>query len=76
MPSFFDRVPSSLKIPIKLFDWFSAITLLKFINIVVELEHKFDCEFEDEYLDNSKFTTIDNIVQFVVKGLNNSLKCV
>ncbi|GGH58059.1 hypothetical protein GCM10008014_30310 [Paenibacillus silvae] len=48
----------------------SAITSLKFIGIVVDLELEFDFVFEDEYLDNRMFNSFDSIVTYVYDRTN------
>lgn len=51
-----------------------SITSIEFIKIVVEIEVKYNIEFEDEYLVMQRFDTIDDLIKYVnEKILNLSL---
>lgn len=40
---------------------------IKFVRLIVEIEKKFDIEFEDEFLDYNEFSSIAQLCEYVEK---------
>lgn len=50
------------------------INSISFIKIVVELENEFDIEFSDEALDYSRFSTSENLCEYIEEMLRAKLE--
>lgn len=48
------------------------IDSIKFVRLVVELESIFNIEFEDDFLDFTKFDTLTKLCQYVEKRQNEN----
>ena len=51
-------------------DW--GLTSLKFVELIISVEDEFRIEIPDEDIDRRRFSTVDNIVQYVEDKLNQA----